>query len=243
MRSVAMFAYETRHSADDYLTTHRHRAPYASLVLDGCYVETSLDGPIVCSPGTVLLHPPFHAHGDRFGRRGALTVNVRLSFHSPVYAVNARIVRDVTTARGIFERAPHLLPELLTSDSAPAERSPQPSWHGAFVDALRDVDASAAKLAVKFGVSSAHACRALKRSHGMGPAELRAEWRWRRALALLMQDMSLAEVADVAGYADQSHFSRACRAISGETPGLLRSKLKSVQDSSSAKGFEYLPSS
>lgn len=71
-------AYRTRHARGATLVTHRHRAPYAALVLDGDYTESSLDGPLPCRPGTLVLHPAYHAHGDRFGRLGASALNIEL---------------------------------------------------------------------------------------------------------------------------------------------------------------------
>ena len=61
--------FETRHDASDVLRTHRHGGAYAALVLDGSHVEASADGPIECTPGTLVLHPRWHAHGNRFGRQ------------------------------------------------------------------------------------------------------------------------------------------------------------------------------
>jgi hypothetical protein len=36
-------AFVTRHERGDALPTHRHRSAYAALVLDGTYVQTSVD--------------------------------------------------------------------------------------------------------------------------------------------------------------------------------------------------------
>ncbi len=71
-------AYRTGHARNASLATHRHRGAYATLVLDGDYLESSLDGPLLCRPGTVVVHPAFHAHGDRFGQCGARTLNIEL---------------------------------------------------------------------------------------------------------------------------------------------------------------------
>lgn len=71
-------AYRTRHERGASLATHRHRQAYAALVLDGDYTESSVDGPLPCTPGTLVLHPAYHAHGDRFGRLGAQAINLDL---------------------------------------------------------------------------------------------------------------------------------------------------------------------
>jgi AraC-like DNA-binding protein len=58
---------------------------------------------------------------------------------------------------------------------------------------------------------------------GYGPSVLRRVLRFRRASALLHAGMAPAEVAAVAGYADQPHLSREVRALAGVAPGQLAS--------------------
>ena len=110
-------AYRTRHDRGATLATHRHREAYAALVLDGDYTETSLDGPLPCRPGTLILHPPYHAHGDRFGRSGASAINIELpeppSGQLIQTAASAWQVHDLREALEVFQRCPQRLPELL----------------------------------------------------------------------------------------------------------------------------------
>ncbi|WP_020660391.1 helix-turn-helix domain-containing protein [Amycolatopsis benzoatilytica] len=54
---------------------------------------------------------------------------------------------------------------------------------------------------------------------GYGPAVYRRVLRFQRAVALAPAAPSLAELAVAAGYADQPHLSRECRALTGLTPG------------------------
>lgn len=225
--------YETRHAAGDALAPHRHVHAYAALVVEGGHVESSIDGPIACEPGTLLLHPRFHAHGNRFGDRGARVLNLVLDNATAdmALAAHARACRvaDLRDARAVFAHgATHRL-RALVDDAAP-QPSTAGGWQSAFLRALGESDAPVAQIARRLGVSSAHASRALLRSHGMGPQALRRELRWRRALSLLQGDRALAEVAALAGFADQSHLTRVARSCSGRTPSQLRREVKSVQD-------------
>jgi len=221
--------HETRHARGDLLPTHRHRSAYAALVIDGGYREASLDGPVACMPGTLVLHPAFHAHADRFDDGGARVLNLEL----PASAVpEFRVVRvaDLREARRVFERHPRrlagLLREALPHDGTVA----LPDWHAAFVDALRNGDEEIGTIARGLGISPAHASRAIGASHGMAPRVLRREARWRRALELLRGDGALAGIAAQAGFADQSHFTRTCRLQAGVTPSTLRWQIKCIQD-------------
>jgi len=98
-----------------------------------------------------------------------------------------------------------------------------------FITRLQASDADAAAIAADIGLSPEHVSRTLARTHGIGPRALRAEWRFRRALAGLAGEGSIASIAVDAGYADQAHFSRSCRAITGMTPAALRRRIKLVQ--------------
>lgn len=220
--------FQTRHRGGDALATHRHARPYAALVVDGEHVEASADGPVTCTPGTLLLHPRFHAHGNRFGRSGARVLNLRVEL-AETLALVALETPDPREARRIFEHGDARALAGLVAASRP-RRDEATGWQAALVAALARSDEPVARLAARLGVSAAHASRAILRSHGMGPQALRRELRWRRGLELLQGDAPLAEVAARAGFADQSHFSRVTLACSGLSPARLRQQVKCVQD-------------
>lgn len=222
-------SYETRHAGGETLATHRHTGAYAALVVDGCHVEASIDGPIACAPGTLLLHPRFHAHGNRFGGRGARVANLSLPDAFPVAVATAYRLADARDAVRIFAHgALEALGDLVAGAQPVACATDD--WRNAFLEALRDGDESAGLIARRLGISDAHASRAMQRAYGMGPQALRRELRWRRAFALLRDDAPLAEVALRAGFADQSHLNRVARLCSGLTPAQLRRQVKCVQD-------------
>lgn len=236
-----MSAYRTRHERNATLATHRHRAPYAALVLDGDYTESSLDGPLPCAPGTLVLHPAFHAHGDRFGRGGASAINLDISESAtpgmpadPGFAARAWRVHDLREAREVFERAPRRLAELL-AQAAPLAAAAVPDWQDELLRRLQREERDIAELARELGVSAEHASRALARSFGMPPRALRREARWRQALRLLAAPMPLAQVAAAAGFADQSHLHRIVLAHAGCTPLQLRSRMAEASNDRAAE--------
>jgi len=222
--------FETRHAPLDLIAPHRHRAAYAALVIEGSYIETSVDGPIECTPGTLLLHPRYHAHGDRFGRSGARVINLELA--APLAGTTMQTVQvpSLAEARAVLARGAHHVGDLLAACTPHVASLELPDWQTMFLHELQRSEASLETIARHAGVSAAHASRALARSHGMAPQLLRRELRWRHALTLLGNHASLAEVAALAGFADQSHLTRTARAITGLTPTQLRQQIKSVQD-------------
>jgi AraC family transcriptional regulator len=90
-----------------------------------------------------------------------------------------------------------------------------------------DVPGSLTELAAEVGVHPAHLARCFRREYGQTVGEharaLRLEW---AAEQLALDDASLAEIALRAGFADQSHFTRAFRQHAGVTPGRYRELVK-----------------
>jgi len=225
----ARTGFETRHDARDVLHTHRHDGAYAALVVDGSHVEASADGPIDCVPGTLVLHPRWHAHGNRFGSVGAKVVNLDLGDAFIGDTLRVLRVHDAKDALAVFMRAPHRLGELIASCKATPAPTLQP-WQRAFLRELEGGELEIATLARRAGVSLAHASRTFVKSHGMPPQVLRRELRCRRALRLLADGMALADIATVSGFADQAHLTRTLRAATGTPPSRLRRQIKCVQD-------------
>ncbi len=229
--------YETRHDAGDTLRTHRHDGAYAALVLDGSYVEASADGPVECTPGTLVLHPRWHAHGNRFGRSGAKVINLdlddELATGAGGLALQVLRVADLRDASAVFARAHHRLDDLLAA-CLPAQAPALHDWQPDFLLELQHGELPVSVLARRAGVSLAHASRSFLRSHGMPPQLLRRELRCRQALAMLGGDAALAEVAVASGFSDQSHLNRTLRLATGATPGQLRQQIKCVQDRAAA---------
>jgi AraC-like DNA-binding protein len=90
-----------------------------------------------------------------------------------------------------------------------------------------------AGIAARVGVTERTLHRRVRSAVGYGPKMLQRVARFRRFLALAPRDeLGLAGLARVAGYADQAHLSRECVALAGLTPLELvrRSDVRLVQD-------------
>jgi AraC-like DNA-binding protein len=82
------------------------------------------------------------------------------------------------------------------------------------------------ELADRVGLSERQLLRRCVDALGYGPKTLDRILRFQRfrALAARRRDLGLAGVAAVAGYADQSHLTRECRCLAGESPASLLSR-------------------
>jgi AraC family transcriptional regulator len=103
------------------------------------------------------------------------------------------------------------------------------AWLGTVVEILRERTPQApslTELAAEAGVHPGHLARAFKQTFGVTVCEysrtLRLEW----AAEQLGGETALAQVAYDAGFADQSHFTRAFRRYQGVTPGRYRELLR-----------------
>lgn len=98
------------------------------------------------------------------------------------------------------------------------------------------------ELAEVVGVHPVHLARSFTREYGMTVAgyarTLRLDWAAQR---LIEGDCTLAEVAATAGFADQSHFTRAFREYAGVTPGCYRALLRHEGPGASARPRPVAP--
>jgi AraC family transcriptional regulator len=87
-------------------------------------------------------------------------------------------------------------------------------------------DLSLSTIAQAVGVHSVHLSREFRRHYHSSVGEyirkLRIEYACKQ---MLNPDLSLAEIASAAGFADQSHFSRTFKRLVGIPPAVFRSNL------------------
>jgi AraC family transcriptional regulator len=106
------------------------------------------------------------------------------------------------------------------------ERNDGPAWLARARDRLRDDCANPPRideLARLSGVHPVAFARTFRRRYGRSPGEFLRECRLERAAALLRdRKRALLDVAALAGFSDQSHFSRAFRQRFGCTPSDYR---------------------
>jgi AraC family transcriptional regulator len=243
---------DARFPAREYLAPHVHERASLAIMLEGSFDLSIVHRVYACEPGSAVTEPAEERHDNRLGTGGAHVVvvqpdpraadrlgpsaalfsAVRHASKTPVCAAAWRIARelrapDSATALAVEGLVLEIL-ALATRTDAGIERlrrAPAPRWlaeirdelHARFLrpPPLRD-------LAVRAGVHPDHLARAFRLRFGIPVGtyvrRLRLDW----AAGRLEASESISHIALAAGFADQSHFTRAFRRHTGLTPGEYR---------------------
>jgi AraC-like DNA-binding protein len=181
---------------------------------DGCMDLVELNGVVlVAGPDTASFVGDLtssEATGLRF-RPGVLP---RLLGVPAVELRNIRVpldelLRDAKLG-SLTEVAGHLL-----SREPTKETSPWPLPQLAAVTMRLGSGAAVSEVAYEIGWSTRNLQRQCAKVYGYGPATLRRVLRFRRAVAMLRAEISIADTAANAGYADQPHLHRDVREFAG----------------------------
>jgi AraC-like DNA-binding protein len=204
-------------SAHCSIPRHRHERAYAAVILSGGYEESGSFGRYRVRSGHVLLHRAFDAHVDRFESSGARILNLLLD-EPPAFGLG--VVADPDAIARVAEKDLPAAVEALRETMTSIE--PQPAdWPDLLAyDLLDDPQLRLEAWAERQGMAAATLSRGFRTIFATSPAAFRAESRAQSALALITAGgSSLAEIAAAAGFADQSHMTRAVRALTGQPPG------------------------
>lgn len=210
------------------LPRHRHSAGYMTLILAGGYDEAGDVGRFRVSPGDLLVHRPFEAHCNAFGRRSAEVVNLPLIDLPHLASLNR--VADPDLVARLAERDPAAAAQT-AADTATAIGG-EDDWPDSLAAELRSrSDLFRIGLwARQRGLAPATASRGFRRLFGTTPERYRAEARARLAWARIVRTAEpLAAIACDLGFADQPHMTRFVRSVTGHPPGRWR-RVNCVQD-------------
>lgn len=242
-------AAEAWFASDLALPSHRHDHVQLVVVLEGA-LDLMLGGTrYTCTPGTVFTEPAGDRHSNAFGSAGGHVVIIKPHpDRADVFGDCWNVFEGLTHVQhaGIRSLAWRMAYEMRRPDAAtplavqglalevlgtaariqgPGRTRP-PRWLRQAEEIIRarylegiDLDA----LAEIVDVHPVHLARAFRKYHRMSIGDfvrrLRLDWAMGRLAAT---EDPLAELALAAGFADQSHFTRAFKAHTGTTPGRYR---------------------
>lgn len=202
---------------------HRHRFPYAAVVMAGRYEEAGEFGRWRVTQGDVLLHDAFDAHCNRFETGRVDVLNIPLSSEVPIPFAAGTCSRLDELLR-LVECRDAIAASAFLLDSTNPRSSSCMDWPDELAAELaRSGSIGLSRWAKVHGIRQETVSRGFARLYGLTPARFRVEAKARRAWRMVLNGpLSLSEIAFAAGFSDQSHMSRGIVSITGATPGYWR---------------------
>ena len=237
------------HADGSAISWHTHDTPTICCVLEGGFVEVARGSSLTCTPTTIKFMPAGERHSDRFDlgpARGILIevnqnrsetlkpyagiLEEQKSFHGgQVWACVTRLIRELELMDAVSPLAIEgVLLELLAVASRSEERLPgtAPRWLRLVEEMIEDRLGTQFELGDIAGVAGVHPvtlARSFRRVHGCTMGEYIRRRRVERAIEQLrVSGSTLAEIALLNGFADQSHFCNLFRRYTGVTPSQFR---------------------
>ena len=237
------------HGAARKIPAHSHELAFFCLLLDGDYREQCGRRIIEYQPFTLVFHPPGLHHRDEIGPRGGRFFSVeaegrwmeavRISAAPRAVAGRARRRGPVAGDAALSGTPAGHAGSSLTIESLAAEmlaaalraRVPEekhaPAWLGRVVDYLHAEFNRKVTLDDLSKEAGVHLSRVFRKFYRQPLGECVHRLRVLAACRQLRDpEASLADVGAATGFADQSHFTRVFKAITGTTPGAFRAAIR-----------------
>ena len=238
--------------ADRDVPRHTHEHGHFVFVTGGAYVTSAHRAPDICVGPALVYNPPGTTHRDRFRSRTGRFFTVSIApdaaaaadyeaklLDRPTYLsspVASRAVQQLVTTCARWDAtatlpAEGLCWELLASMHGESQ-APRiaPAWLWTACDLLRDRAHEAVSLgqvADAVGVHAIHVARVFRKFLRCTPGDYLRRARLERSAALLRDSrLALVDIAAAAGFADQSHLTRAFTRAFGIPPARYRRAMR-----------------
>jgi AraC family transcriptional regulator len=246
---------DLQHSSARKMPAHSHELAFFALLLEGDYREQYGRQHTCFGPFTISFRPAGIPHQDEVGPRGVrfFEIEIRPSWQRRLKECSGTLDLPLNDCEGgellwlgmkLFRETrgstvtPDLCIETLLAELlGTVARMPRgnikdaPKWLNHTVDKLRTECCERLtldELGKDAGVHPVHLSRVFRRCTGEGIGEYVHRLRIRAACEqMLSPEMPLAEIGLATGFADQSHFTRTFRRVTGMSPGAFRAVIAS----------------
>lgn len=248
---------ETKHPPSLVIPRHAHERASLSFVLKGSFVEILNRSPKQCAPFNLIIKSPGEIHADMYGALGAQSLIIEVKPESlermraftkvldcPSLVQSDGLARLAMRIYREFQAMDMASPlaieglilEMLAEASRPNEGTTvgarAPRWLRQAVELMHEDFAreglTLSKIAAEVGVHPAHFARSFRQIYRSSVGDyirrLRVEC---AAREIISSDHTLAEIAALAGFYDQSHLTHAFRLYMRTTPAAFRAAFKS----------------
>lgn len=212
---------------------HGHDRGQVSFLLSGRLREQNGAAEVEVFSGSAGRRSGGSRHGVDYGPEGALILNIAAEWAAA--DVRGGAIWSPAASRRLLPLLmarpddDDVLEDLRASLQSPGVRdaSGPPAWfrqaRARFSEAPGDL--TVGMLAAELGLHRVYFARAFERWSGMQPSAFRIGRMVDRGLAAILAGVPAAQAAVDAGFADQSHMSRALKALTGVPPARLASLL------------------
>ena len=231
------------------LPRHAHENAFFSLLLRGHFTERLERRSRTCVPTSLVFYPAHEPHEEAFGDRGGSAFNIelgdewtaRMGEYGTAWEAGSEEMRGArvnwlaTRLYAWFQDAgPEVAGEELVWEmvSEVARRQPScretraPAWLSRVLERLREDFRSTVRvgdLADEAGVHPVYLARVFRRFQGCTVGTYVLRLRIEHACAALAGGAApLTDIALENGFADQAHFTRRFKALTGVPPGVYR---------------------
>ena len=251
LRTDDVVLSELRQPGSRIVPRHEHELAYITVVLQGDYLEGDRGMLRELRPFTAVFNPAGTAHSTVIGPAGATLFTIEL-YEENLRRLGVRLPAEATFDRGagtmlwpalrlysafkmqtsdplgleghIVEG--HVLEMLGAVTGVEAPDNTAPRWFAGVKDRLHDGFRKPLRmrdLAREAGVHPVHLARVFRNLERRTPGEYQQHLQVRAACELLRKaEWPLAVIAAECGFADQSHFTRMFRRMTGTTPARFR---------------------
>ncbi len=238
-----------KHDRAKKLPKHMHQLAFFNLLLDGDYVEYFSRESAPLKPFTTIFHPAGVEHRDEIGPKGLRIFSIELQEHwlerirehggLPDSSMDLRggemtclatrlyreyLERDSCSSLAIEGLVLEML-ALVARTKDIYERRP-PLWLKQLIERLHENfldDLTVQGLALELGIHPIYLSRTFRQFHHLTIGTYLRRLRVHFAMnQLLNSHLEIASVAETAGFADQSHFTRLFKELTGMTPATFR---------------------
>lgn len=239
--------HATEYYAGGLTAVHAHTNARIVLVLRGHFQEHFGQKTRECSAGSLIFRPAGETHREKFLSQRSLCISLDIghvwmtriqqdrALQNPLYFQNpqlmpiySRIARELQTADSFSELSVecHLAEILgLTIRNQFLLEGRHPLWLKRVVELLNSTSGQfkIRELANEAGVHPVHLARMFRRYYGCTVGEYVRSIRVQQSQQdLLDSNEPIADIAVKNGFADQSHFTRSFKMVTGVTPARYR---------------------